>query len=870
MRNDMAYVLLQRNGFYYANTMKPLPETKLVDTFLPYMADVAQRQAALHELHQTWRLIEASAKMNCPIEARLLLPAVLATRTDLVQLERDLVANMVHERLAQVLGEAATRAQYALDLLVRNLFERTADVGFLAADLDLCRFVAGDEGAPDRAAAQRRLAAYRDKYTVYDDILLLDPDGAVLVQADPNGRLESSSDPLLAATLAAPGYIETFRASDLRPGQARALLYSQAMRAPGSGATIGVLVLSFRFEHELNAIFEAYSDPAGRATMLLLGADDRVVSSADPLWIAPGVQVPVKLDGSAASRMFAGREYLVATHASQGYQGYPGPAGWKMQVMAPLDLAFRGARRDAATGIDPAMLQGLLSHAHTFNPALHTLMTSVLEATQSIKRIVWNGKISGSLDAAADGDTARDNSRLNPVLDQITETGERSDAAFSQSIGGLYQTVLASSLQAAEFTAQLLVDMLDRSLYERANDCRWWALAGQLRQALASNDAQEQAGIHALLQHINGLYTVYSRLFVYDRGGRIVASTGSQDVVGSQIPADTLRAVAGLRSEMDHYVEPFAPSPLYDGRPTFVYHAAIRHPEREATVVGGIGIVFDSAVELRNMFDAGVAGRANMHAFLVGPDGQVLSGTDPAHPAGSTLPLARDLFDAAMEHGRAARIVTHASQYCVAACARADGYREFRAVPGREQPVLSVLLQSFGPVRSKAELAALGGHARVRSEHEYGRDYALFQAGGAIMALDASAVVEALPAHRLKRTPASNGARIGMLDVDVERQRRHFVWVFDLAAMMSGRAPAPSSSAAGQVILVRQGSTTVGLLVDDVHSVQRFPEEAFSPIGLGDAGLSAGLIKANGGELLIQELSAARILQAVLAAPPAA
>jgi len=115
----------------------------LIETFLPYMPDVVQRQAALHELHQTWRLIEASAKMNCPREARLLLPAVLATRTDLVQLERDLVANMVLEKVRQVLGEAATRAQYALDLLVRNLFERTADVGFLAADLDLCRFVSG-------------------------------------------------------------------------------------------------------------------------------------------------------------------------------------------------------------------------------------------------------------------------------------------------------------------------------------------------------------------------------------------------------------------------------------------------------------------------------------------------------------------------------------------------------------------------------------------------------------------------------------------------------------------------------------------------------------------------------------------------------
>jgi len=830
--------------------------TQLVETFLPYMPDVARRQAALHELHQTWRLIEASARMNCPAEARMLLPAVVATRTGLVQLERALVANMVSEKVRQVLIEAATRAQYALDLLVRNLFERTADVGFLAADLDLCRFVAGEDPEGGQAAARRRLVAYRDKYTVYDDILLLAPDGALLVRAGDGAAPERSSDPLIAATLAAGGYVETFRASDLRPGQPRALLYSQTMRHPDSGAAIGVLCLSFRFEHELAAIFGAYGDAGGRANMLLLDAGERVVSSADPLWIAPGVRVPVNSGASAQTHMFAGREYLVASIASQGYQGYPGPAGWKVQVMAPLDLAFRCARPDAAVQVSARMLQGLLSHAHTFSPALHELMTSVTGATQAIKRIVWNGKVSGTADGAANG-------RLNPVLDQITETGERSDEAFSLSIQGLYQTVLASSLQAAGFTAQLLVDMLDRSLYERANDCRWWALAGQLRQALAQPDDPAQLeAIGALLRHINGLYTVYSRLFAYDRAGRIVAATGTQDVVGSRIGAETLAAVCALRSEHDHYAEPFGPSPLYDGRPTFVYHAAIRHPEREATVVGGIGIVFDSAVELRNMLDSGVAGRPGMHAFLVTPEGQVLCGTDPAWPGGALLPLERALLDAAASHGAATRIVVHAGQYCVAACARAEGYREFRA-GGREQPVLSVLLQSFGALRGDAELAALAGAARLHAEHEQGRNYALVQVGGDLMALDAAAVVEAVPFSRVKRTPPGEGGRIGMLDVDLDDGQRRFVWVFDLARLVG--ASSSVSAVGGQVVLVRHGATTVGLLVDDVHSVQRFDPGAFTSLGLAGDGqaLSESLIKANGGEVLIQALNVQRIVARV-------
>jgi chemotaxis signal transduction protein len=830
--------------------------TSLLDDFLPYMPDVGRCQSALHELHGTWRLIEASATMNCPAEARLLLPAVIATRTNMVQLEEALVATLVAEKVRRVLAEATTRAQYALDLLVRNLFERTADVGFLAADADLCRFAAGLDG--DREAIRARLAAYRAKYTVYDKILVLAPDGRVLAQAGAAPPCDASADPLVAQTLAQDGFLETFRATDLRPGQPRALVYSHTMRHPDSGHPVGVLCLSFRFEHELAALFGAYRDAAQRSNMLLLDDAGRVIGSADPLWIPAGASVPVNPDARPQVLLFAGREYLVATCASGGYQGYPGPPGWRGQVMVPLDLAFRGPLAAAFEQVEPPLLQGLLSHAHTFNPALHELLVAVGGATAAIRRIVWNGKVASAAAGGAGG-------KLGTVLDQITETGERSDAVFSRSTRDLYQTVLAAGMRAAEFTSQLLVDMLDRSLYERANDCRWWGLASQLRHGLAQLPAGDQA-IGAVLRHINGLYTVYSRLFVYDRNGCIVAATGSQDVVGSSISPATLGAVCGLRDEHAHHVEPFAPSPLYGGRPTFVYHAAIRHPEHEATVVGGIGIVFDAEVELRNMLDGGVAGRPDMDAFYVTPEGRVLCGTDPALPPGAALPIARGMLDEAMAAGGASvsRIAAYRGQYCVVACTAASGYREFRAGAHAEEPVLAVLLQSFGALRDDAAPQAAVGAVRIRSLLEAGRDYAIFHAAGALLALPAAQVIEALPSTRLKKTPAGAGMRIGMLDVDLPGQARAFIWVFDLAQMLGGRDA--TQPATGQVILVRHEGRTIGLLVDDVHSVQQFDPRDLTTLGLASAGqaLFAGLIKANGGEVLIQELSLERIFAHLL------
>jgi chemotaxis signal transduction protein len=846
--------------------MKPV-QVAQPETFLPYMPDVARCELALQEINQMWRLIEASAKMNCPAEARLLLPAMMTTRTGFAHLEQALVANLVQEKVRQVLAEIGTKAQYVIDILVRNLYERTADVGFLATDSDLCRFVAGFEvDDADHALALQRLSEYRAKYTVYDEILLLDTQGRVLAQADPAIPVECSADPLLAETLARNGYVETFRASDLRPGKARALIYSHRMLHPDTGVAIGVLCVCFHFEHEMAAIFEAYRDPGRRANMLLLDAQDRVISSADPFWIPPGAQVPTNCDGPAALLLFSGREYLVSTYASGGYQGYPGPVGWKGQVMIPVDLAFRANGAKALARFEPAMLQGLLSHAHTFSPSLHELMTAVTHSTRTIGGIVWNGKVT-----ATAGDGGSGSGKLNTVLDQITETGARSDALFSRSIQDLYQTVLTSSMRAAEFTSQLLVDMLDRNLYERANDCRWWALTAQLRRGLAQpSDPAQAAAIGSVLAYINGLYTVYSRLFVYDRSGRIVASTGTQDIVGSNVGGETLGRVCALRSVQDHYPEPFAPTPLYDGKPTFIYHAAVRHPEQESQVVGGIGIVFDAQPELLNMLHGGVAARPSVQAYFVTPDGRVLSATDPACPPGSQLDAAAGLLAAASaQDGSLSRIVIHRGQYAIAAATAATGYREFRAGAAGEQDVIGLVLASFGAVRDGVQPAGSAPAVLIEQGSDAGRVYATFYVDRVLMAIPAAHIVESVSFSRVQKTAGGSAARLGMLDMQLSGRQRHSIWVFDLGYLIGGR----QSSIGGdsQVILVRHGNDTVGLLVDGLHSVQQFDENEMTsmPPGMGGQALSARLIKANKGSVLIQEICTERLF-ARLSTPGAA
>ncbi|WP_050467776.1 chemotaxis protein CheW [Herbaspirillum chlorophenolicum] len=827
------------------------------ETFLPYMRDVAKCEQSLQELNLMWRVIEASAKMNCPTEAKTILPTMAATRSGFSRLERELVSSLVEEKVRNVLAEIGTKAQYVIDIVVRNLFERTADVGFLATDRELCNFVAGITDSAE--AARYRLREYRNKYTVYDEIILTDTDGNVLVQIDPATPLEHTADPLIQQTLESETYVETFRATDLRPSKDRALIYSRRMHHPQTGAVIGVLCLCFHFEEEMAGIFCAHRDPEARANMLLLDGDNRVISSADALWIPPGTEVPVNTTGQARLMMFCGREYLVRTFASEGYQGYPGPVGWQGQVMIPVEVAFSGIVSDVLSRLSPELAEGLLSHAHSFCPPLYDIMT----AAKTIQRIVWNGQV---MTAGQRGEMLK----LKTILDQISETGNRSNELFAQSIHDLYQTVLSSSMRDAEFTTSLLVDLLDRNLYERSDDCRWWALTPELRAALAQPaiDEATTARLAEILAYINGLYTVYTRLFIYDRNGRIIASTGDDldSVVGSSIDEATLAQVASLRNQQHYHVSAFGPSALYGGQDTYIYHAAVRALDNDDEVVGGIGIVFDSAPEFHNMLRAGLAGKEKMSAFYVNRSGRILSSTDDSRPVGSTLDI--DLAMLQLANGECSSGVTsHDGQYAIVACSASNGYREFKVSDGYKEDVISVVFQCFGATNQGSQQSA-SSEFLLESGATSSEDleYATFFSDNSLFAISAANVMEAVPFSSVLPTSMGNRTeQVGVLGLNHDDQHKEFVWVFDLGHLIRGTRSAVTSSS--QVMIVRHGAHTIGLLVDELHAVPQFSpaQITHTPLAMqGDSMLVSQVIKANGGKLLIQAIEVERLFAYVI------
>jgi chemotaxis signal transduction protein len=814
-----------------------------------HMYRVQQAERDLRELGAVWRTIESAAAISCPEEVAPILPTLVGTRERFEALQQRLIEEMVVESRAALGDELTAKAQCAIDILVRNLYERTADVGFLATDdavRQFCALPLADREA-QRGAMAERLRAYQAKYTVYDDVVLLDLQGRILARLDTACTAEESTDPLLAQAASAPGYVERYGPTDLQRQGQPALLYGHRIDSP-TGTPLGVLVLRFRFDDEMERIFDGVADARREMAIVLLGPDQRVVASLDTAHVPVGARLAPVPPGHVSLTSFAGREYLAVCCETHGYQGYAGP-GWRAQAMVSLLTAFRDrdhqannqAAADQEIALDHEALQAINRDAEAIN--------------RDLRRVVWNGRLMA-------GGRHGNRLRLKAVLGQVNAASVRTRQRVGLAIRDLARTALARSRRHCRDMARLAADIMDRNLYERANDCRWWALSPAVQQALQAGEAADPQSLNAVLDHVNSLYTVYSRLVVFDAAGTVRGASraaGSSGLVGHPVDARWLSAVKGLDSPQRYAVSDFEDTPLHDGGPTYTYLAAVRHP-RDNTLLGGVAIVFHAARELRAMLRDVLGDRPGLAAY-VDAQGRVLAATDPMLAGEARLQFTGDvaLFDLAGAHHVAARI-------------EAGGYREFKCSDGYANQVSAVVALRLGTAGAIAPERIEFEPQHLRPAGQQPMEVAIFQVGPLCCGLLAEHVLEAASPKGLVPLPGRGGASLGLLEVNDANGQSTLVHVW-CAQRLLGLVEVPAPADGGMVIVLgdpdRPGRPALGLRVSDVLSVAEFDAAGLHTVPTGTAGFTpwvSGLLELPSGPAqagspaLVQLLDAGRLL----------
>lgn len=723
---------------------------------IKYIEDVDKYKDELGTLSSSWDMLALLGQLgDINID-------IGKTKENFLNLTSTLLNHLSFQQIKKVTQEMRFKSQVTIDVLIRNLFERTADIGFLATDDDIRLFLENFVSKYDenslviKQEIQKKFKEYVSKYSVYFDIVLFDVHGKIVVRLNEDINLEKVDASFIQKVLnTSDDYIESYKYHDFLPQYKKSLVYSyKVTKSNDSGSKdLGVLALCFRFTDEMNAIFGNLVDAKNKECLTILDEDGYVIASSDKEHINLGVKLPIVLNENYKIVSFAGRDYIAKTCQTNGYQGFYG-LKWYGHIMIPLEYAFLSDELNSLI-VDENIINSMMENEQHFSKELKEVFYNSKTIQDNLIRVIWNGNIVQS----KLNSTNREFSRA--LLNEIGITGNKANS----SLDNLNQTIISSILKDCEFLSSLAIDIMDRNLYERANDCRWWALNSYFKKALDdySTISEKKEEISSILKYINDLYTVYSNLIIFDKNGKIIAVSNEKEqyLIGKILTQDWIEKTLTLKDTSKYCVSKFEKTNLYENESTYIYCSAIRSFKDDNDVVGGIAIVFDSSAQFYTMLDEilpkDIYGnkQKGVYAFFTDKNKQIIATTSTNFEVNSYLDIDDSFFK--LKNGQnLSRIIEFRGNYYAVGVKCSSGYREYKsAVDDYKNDVLSFVFILIGKANSNVILS----HSKTKFLTSQKREFtgetielATFYLGKRLLAVNSKNVIESIGIEELQES----------------------------------------------------------------------------------------------------------------------
>ena len=684
------------------------------------------------------------------------------TKENFLNLTSTLLNHLSEQQIKKVTQEMKFKAQVAIDILIRNLFERTADIGFLATDDDIRNFIQNyvskynENSVILRDNIQKRFKEYVSKYSVYFDIVVLDNHGKLLVRLNDDIKTEKTDLAFVNKVLNSDeDYLETYGFHDFIPQYKKSLVYSYKVTKTNNqnSENLGVLCLCFKFTDEMNGILTNLIDTKNKECITILDEDGFVIASSDRDHIKLGAKLPIVLNEEFKLISFAGRDYIAKTCETNGYQGFKG-LKWYGHIMIPLEYAFLSDELNSKE-VDDNIINAMMENEQHFSKELKEVFNNSQTIQDNLTRVIWNGNIAQSKLNSVNREFSKS------LLNEIGIVGNKANS----SLENLNQTIITSILKDSEFLSSLAIDIMDRNLYERANDCRWWALNSYFREAFDDystlHDKKDE--ISEILKYINDLYTVYTNLIFFDKNGKVIAVSNRNEefLVGRVLTQDWVSKTLSLKDTSKYCVSKFEKTVLYDNQSTYIYSSAIRSLKNEAIVTGGIAIVFDSKPQFSAMLDDTLPRDTQgeklpgVFALFTNKEKQIISSSNEDFEVDSYLNIDDSFFDLKNSHGLS-KIIEFDNKYYAIAAKCSNGYREYKSrVDDYKNDVLCFVFIYIGSINCHTFLQKNKSKFLNTSKTKFtptSVELATFYLGKKLLAVNAKNVIESISIDELKES----------------------------------------------------------------------------------------------------------------------
>ena len=237
-------------------------------------------------------------------------------------------------------------SQTLVQFIVRNLYERTADVRWWATDDALSRCLASlDRASIDHAV--ERLGLINRFYSVYLNLVLVGIDGKIIACSQPATfprvtGADASKLPWFQkamATTSGDQYVVDNIFHDSLHNEKLVAVYAATVRKDGKkdGKIVGVLGVMFNWEDQAKTIVQTEpslsEDEWKRSRVILLDQNMRIIAASDN----GGILLPFVLEhkGQQKGHYVNAHHELIAFAKTLGYQEYDGLGWYAVIVQRP-------------------------------------------------------------------------------------------------------------------------------------------------------------------------------------------------------------------------------------------------------------------------------------------------------------------------------------------------------------------------------------------------------------------------------------------------------------------------------------------------------------------------------------------------------
>ena len=302
---------------------------------------------------------------------------------------------------------------------------------------------------------------------------------------------------------------------------------------------------------------------------------------------------------------------------------------------------------EADAGVRP---ERILELSERLNAVAGEKIGEIASVNRASKMLVVNAQVVAARSGEAGRSfmvVAEEFKRISGQIDDIAgalEQQVRGDLSELSAIGGAILGQLRG--QRLADLALNAIEIIDRNLYERTCDVRWWATDSAVVDCAADPNAARADHASRRLRVILDAYTVYLDLWIADRNGVVIAN-GRPDRYA--VRGQSVRETAWFRDAMatasgdDFAVADIERVPALADAPVATYATAIREGGRtNGAVIGALGIHFDWRSQAQTVVD-GVRltpeEKARTRVLLLDQKRRVLAASDGKDLLTETFPL---------------------------------------------------------------------------------------------------------------------------------------------------------------------------------------------------------------------------------------